>query len=159
LLTAIRNSLLKLKEYGPATEVLFYLLVLSFLPFAYGIVSGPIRLTDLGGVILLYVILAFPALLAFLLLLRRRPFGLYGALAVFLFWFLTLTGLIGILHEHESSSLLFLWTIIGFGSGWGAIVAFREAAGGKVLMRLLAFVIFFGMEVGTVWIFLVMMNS
>lgn len=153
------NSWRKLKEYGPSTQILFWLLVVSLLWFSSSILSMPLEITGLAYAILIYAFLALPALLALLLLLRRRPFGLYGVLGVFVFWFLSTAGLLNLLHEHENSSVLLLWTIIAFMSGWGSLAAFREAAGGNVLMRILAFVSFFSLELGTVWVFFYFASS
>lgn len=153
LISTARNSLRKLKEYGPSTQTLFWLLVVSFLWTLSSILSCHLALTAVAFALLIYAFLAFPALLAFLLLLLKRPFGLYGALAVFVFWFLPSAGLLYLLHEHESPSVLLFCTIVAFMSGWGTIAAFKEAAGGNMLMRLLAFVTFFSLEVAIVWVF------
>ena len=148
---ALRNCWRRLKEYGPSTQTMFWLLAVSLLWALSSISSEPLAITHLVYAILVYAFLAFPALLAFLLLLLRRSFGLYGALAVFVFWFLSSGSMLYLFREHESSSVLFLWTIVAFISGWGTLTAFHEAAGGNVLMRLLAFMTFFSLEVGIVW--------
>lgn len=156
---ALHDSWHKLKEYGPSTQTLFWLLVVSLLWSLSSILSWPPALTAVAFALLIYVVLAFPALLAFLLLLLKKPFGLYGALAVFVFWFLSSAGLLYVLHEHESLSVVLVSMIVAFMSGWGTLTAFHEAAGGNMLMRLLAFVTFFSLEVGIAWVFLYFSSS
>lgn len=159
LIGTAHNSLHKLKEYGPSTQILFWLLAVSLMWFFGAVLPGPVAITNLAFALLLCGFMASPALLAFVLLLRRRSFGLYGALAVFVSWFSSSAGLLYLLHEHESPSVLLMSTIIAFISGWGTITAFHEAAGGNVIMRLLAFVTFFSLEVGIVWVFFYFSSS
>lgn len=159
LIGTARNSLRRLKEYGPSTQTLFWLLVVSLLWSLISILSWPPALTAVAFALLIYVVLAFPALLAFLLLLLKRPFGLYGALAVFVFWFLSSAGLLYLLHERESPSVTLVCTIIAFISGWGTLTALHEAAGGNVISRLLAFVTFFSLEIGTALVFFYFASS
>src|SRR5215471_18438425 len=70
-----RNSLLQIKEWSPATRVLFFGLVVTLLGFAGSVLAASLSLVGLAYALVIYAFLMLPALLAFLLMLWRRPFG------------------------------------------------------------------------------------
>jgi hypothetical protein len=117
-------------------------------------------------------------------MLRRRPFGLYGALGVFLYWLLLAGyvyrgsdfGLYGALRVFLYWLLLagyvyrgsdwrldpftsFLTFVMVLLSAWGMIVAFLEAANGRVIARVFGFITFFLFQVILLAVLLILTSS
>jgi len=160
----LRNIALTRRDRTPSARLCLFFLMLGtfllaidevfFMPTTIAAVVG--LATSVFQAILVYAILIVPAFLAFVLLLLRRPAGLYGALAIFLWTSLAMVGLIQIVGGHLSFYRLVLMSLVALVSVWGVIVAFREAAGGKVVARILAFAAFLALQLGTAYTFFIL---
>lgn len=139
-ISPIRNTAHTLRERSPSTRLCLLVLLIGYFLVSF---SGLAFFADSGEHlalgILMFALLNFPALLAFVLILLRRPFGLYGALAVFVFSLWWSAGLAYIAPGHRPIWMVGLASV----SAWGVVVSFLEAAGGKVPARVVAFVAFF----------------
>jgi hypothetical protein len=101
--------------------------------------------------------LTIPAFVAFLLVLKRKRFGVYGVPPILLFWLLFMFAtiwwdLLGRQSRHYSITEIVLSVILGVLCGWGTFRSFLEAAGGDAAARVLGFVVFLGSQAGLFWL-------
>jgi hypothetical protein len=160
---AFRTTALKLTERGPSARLCLLLLIIATLLLAVvdlgGLSFRASSIMYLANAVLIYGVFTFPAWLAFLLMLRRRSFGLYGAMGVFLYWLF----LAGYVYRGSDWRLdpftSFLTFIMVSLSTWGMIVAFLEAANGKVIARVFSFITFFLFQVILLTVLLILTSS